>query len=100
MTATNENKDYKNKQLLTTEEAANYLGIDYNYFRKCRNKGYFGRDKYPAPAFVNIGNSEKGIRYRPVILDKWVEDYPSYTIPALFFKNTGGQSMNKNNKAA
>ena len=95
--ATEEKKN--NKQLLTTEEAANYLGIEYTYFRKCRNKGYFGLDKYPAPAFVNIGNSEKGIRYRPVVLDKWLEDYPSYTIPAQFFMQTGGQSMNRKLKS-
>lgn len=97
-TATNDNRDYKdckNKQLLTTKEAANYLGIEYNYFRKCRNKGYFGRDKYPAPPFINIGNAEKGIRYRVPDLDEWLANYPSYTFPAQFFKVTGGQSMSK-----
>lgn len=90
----------KNKKLLTTLEAANYLGIDYTYFRKCRNRGYFGRDKYPAPKFINIGDSEKGIRYRIEDLDEWLKNYPSYTIPALFFKNTIGNSMNKNRQAA
>ena len=100
MATNGENKNYNNsKQLLTSEEAAAYLGIEYNYFRKCRNRGYFGKDEYPAPPFINIGVAEKGIRYRLSDLDKWLANYPSYTIPAQFFKQTGGQSMNRKLKS-
>lgn len=81
------------KKLLTSEEAAQYLGIEYSWFRLCRNKGVFGRDNYPAPKFICIGNAEKSIRYRVKDLDEWLEGYPSYTTPTMFFKATGGESM-------
>ena len=64
------------KKLLTSKEAAAYLGIDYCNFRKQRNKGYFGKDKYPAPKFIYIGESFQGIRYRVTDLDKWLSGYP------------------------
>ena len=76
------------KKILNTKEAAAYLGIDYCNFRKQRNKGYFGRDRYPAPAFIDTGYSEQGFHYRVEVLDKWIENFPSYTIPALHFKAT------------
>lgn len=76
------------KKTLNTKEAAEYLGIDYCNFRKQRNKGYFGRDRYPAPAFIDTGISAQGFHYRVEDLDEWLRNFPSYTIPALHFKAT------------
>ena len=44
---------------MSSKEAAAYLGLDYCNFRKQRNKGYFGRDRYPAPDFCFIGIDQK-----------------------------------------
>lgn len=76
------------KKLLSSKEAAEYLGLDYCNFRKQRNKGYFGRDKYPAPPFINVGISEQGFMYRVEDLDEWLRNFPTYMIPALHFKET------------
>jgi len=76
------------KRLLSTKEAAAYLEIEYCNFRKQRNKGFFGRDRYPAPAFIDLGKSEQGFMYRVEDLDEWLKNFPSYTIPALHFKAT------------
>ena len=81
------------KKLLTSKEAAEYLGIDYCNFRKMRNKGYFGRDRYPAPKFINIGVSETGIRYRVTDLNEWLENFPTYNSTALHFKQTAEAEM-------
>lgn len=73
-------------ELLTTKEAAEFLNINYSYFRQCRNKGYFGRDKYGAPEFINFSaNNEKGIRYRKETLKTWIENYPRHKTPAEYF---------------
>jgi hypothetical protein len=79
------------KKLLSSKEAAAYLGIDYCNFRKQRNKGYFGHDKYPAPKFINIGTSFQGIRYRTTDLDKWLLNFPGSTSTEKFFSDKDPQ---------
>ena len=44
---------------MSSKEAAAYLRLDYCNFRKQRNKGYFGRDRYPAPNYCFIGEGEQ-----------------------------------------
>jgi hypothetical protein len=73
---------------MSSKEAAAYLGLDYCNFRKQRNKGYFGRDRYPAPDFCFIGIGEQGIRYLKSDLDRWRENFPRHNNVALAFKKT------------
>ena len=73
---------------MSSKEAAAYLGLDYCNFRKQRNKGYFGRDRYPAPDFCFIGVGEQGIRYLKSDLDRWRENFPRHNNVALAFKET------------
>ena len=73
---------------MSTKEAAEYLRIDYCNFRKSRNKGYFGRGHYPAPAFVFMGIGEQGIKYLKSDLDSWRNNFPKYNNVALAFKET------------
>ena len=81
------------KKLLTSKEAAAYLGLDYSNFRKSRNIGYFGRGRYPAPAFVNVGDTEQGIRYRVSDLDTWLENFPTFATPHEFYQAMQEQEM-------
>ena len=73
---------------MSSKEAAAYLGIDYCNFRKQRNKGYFGRDRYPAPDFCFLGIGEQGIRYLKSDLDRWRDNFPRHNQVALGFKQT------------
>ncbi len=74
--------------MMTSKLAAKYLGIDYCNFRKQRNKGYFGRDRYPAPDFIFQGEGEQGIRYLKSDLDRWRDNFPRHNNVALAFKQT------------
>ena len=76
------------KKTLSTKEAAEYLGFDYCNFRKQRNKGYFGRDRYPAPNYCFIGEGEQGMRYLKSELDRWRDNFPRHNQVALGFKQT------------
>lgn len=71
--------------LLSTKAAAKYLGLEYAYFRKWRNVGYFGRDRYPAPSFICFGENETMIRYHRAELDRWLAEFPRYQTPASYF---------------
>lgn len=81
------------KRVMTTREASEYTGIDYDYFRKARNRGYFGRDRYPAPKFFNFGDDQRTMRYLKEDLDIWLENYPRYNVPAEYFKKPATDGM-------
>ena len=76
------------KKTLSTKEAAEYLGFDYCNFRKQRNKGYFGRDRYPAPDYIFQGEGEQGMKYVKADLDRWLDNFPRHNQVALGFKQT------------
>ena len=73
---------------MSSKEAAAYLRLDYCNFRKQRNKGYFGRDRYPAPNYCFIGEGEQGMRYLKSELDRWRDNFPRHNQVALSFKQT------------
>ena len=73
---------------MSSKEAAAYLRLDYCNFRKQRNKGYFGRDRYPAPNYCFIGEGEQGMRYLKSELDRWRDNFPRHNQVALGFKQT------------
>ena len=49
-------------RLLTTQEAAEYMGISYRQFLKIRKRGYCGLPTYPAPPCTMIGKNKKKFR--------------------------------------
>ena len=61
--------------LMTTEEAAKYLGYSEYSLRKSRSKGQGTLGGKPAPPFVRIG--PKTIRYKQEDLDEWIESLQS-----------------------
>ena len=91
----NENGTITAGEILSTREAATYLGMEYAYFRKWRNIGYFGRDKYPAPPFLCYGENETMIRYHRVELDSWLAGYPRYQTPATYFATTSEKTKKR-----
>lgn len=56
--------------LLTTTDAADYLGYSERSLRKSRSKGQ-RLSGHPTPTFVRIGT--KTIRYKKEDLDQWIE---------------------------
>ena len=73
---------------MSSKEAAAYLRLDYCNFRKQRNKGYFGRDRYPAPDYIFQGEGEQGMKYVKADLDRWLDNFPRHNQVALGFKQT------------
>jgi excisionase family DNA binding protein len=62
------------KKLLTTAEAANYLGLSASYLNQLRVLGVKG-GKIESPPFIKIG---RAVRYRRIELDEWVKNKPTY----------------------
>ncbi len=63
------------KRLLTSIEAAEYLGISHSYLRQLRSEGQVGRRLSPPP-HIRIGKI--GIRYDVRDLEQWIDDQPRY----------------------
>ncbi len=59
------------KQLLTSKEAAAYLGLSEGYLRALRCTGQI-KGRLTPPPFVRIGRGRGGIRYARTDLDEWV----------------------------
>lgn len=62
------------KLLLTSKEAAAYLGISEGYLRVCRSTGKMGH--VTPPPYVLIGRA--GIRYDIRALRAWAASLPTY----------------------
>lgn len=58
----------KNPNLLTDEEAANYISMSVAYLRADRSRGPVGGST-PGPPWLRLGRS---IRYRKQDLDTWL----------------------------
>lgn len=63
------------KRLLTSIEAAEYLGISHSYLRQLRCEGQVGRRLSPPP-HIRIG--KVGIRYDIRDLEQWINEQPRY----------------------
>ncbi len=62
------------KLLLTSKEAAKYLGISEGYLRVCRSTGKMGG--VTPPPYVLIGRA--GVRYDIRALRAWADSLPTY----------------------
>lgn len=62
------------KLLLTSKEAAAYLGISEGYLRVCRSTGKMGH--VTPPPYVLIGRA--GVRYDIRALKAWAASLPTY----------------------
>lgn len=62
------------KLLLTSKEAAAYLGISEGYLRVCRSTGKMGH--VTPPPYVLIGRA--GVRYDIRALRAWAASLPTY----------------------
>lgn len=60
------------KRLLTSKEAANYIGVAESYLRQVRMTGQIGGRIAPPP-HIEIGRS---IRYDKADLDAWIDSLP------------------------
>lgn len=60
------------KRLLTSKEAANYIGLGESYLRQVRMTGRIGGRMAPSP-HIEIGRS---IRYDKADLDTWIDSFP------------------------
>jgi len=60
------------KRVLTTREAAAYIGVSYSYLRAIRNAGPVKGRVTPPPMILFDENSEKTARYLKEDLDKWL----------------------------
>jgi hypothetical protein len=61
------------KQLLTSREAATYIGVSEGYLRALRCAGQVKGRLIPPP-FVRVGKGRGGVRYVKVDLDTWIAD--------------------------
>jgi predicted DNA-binding transcriptional regulator AlpA len=60
------------KRLLTSKEAAAYIGVAESYLRQVRMTGQIGGRMVPPP-HIEMGRS---IRYDKVDLDNWIDALP------------------------
>ena len=68
-------KSIRKAALLTTEEAAEYIGVKATTLEQYRTTGQIN-DQTPMPAYVKIGNL---VRYEKTELDHWIrEDLPRF----------------------
>ena len=58
--------------LLSSKEAAAYLGISDSSLRQARAKGNTFSGKTPAPPYIRLG--EASIKYRRTDLDAWIDN--------------------------
>ena len=65
------------KRVLTTREAAEYLGISYSYLRTIRMTGQI-KERLAPPPHVFIG---RALRYVKEDLDRWIDAQPRHRIP-------------------
>lgn len=63
------------QQLLSTDEAANYLGVASNSLRRSRWSGILC--SIDAPSFIKLG--PKAVRYKKDVLDEWLANCASYS---------------------
>lgn len=87
-------------RLLTTQEAAEYMGISYRQFLKIRKRGYCGLPTYPAPPCTMIGKNKKKFRYRIDELDNWIKNMPKFHTIEEYrqrFKEAEEEVAEKNN---
>ena len=60
-------------QMMTTKQAAAYLGVGESSLNQARSFGYFGVNKtQTGPPYTKIG---KLVRYKAEDLDKWLEGF-------------------------
>lgn len=59
-------------QLLTSQEAAQYIGLSESYLRSLRSTGKI-KGRLDPPPFVRIGRGRGGIRYARKDLDLWMD---------------------------
>ena len=61
------------KRLLTSKEAAQYIGLSEGYLRALRCTGKV-KGRLTPPSFVRVGTGRGGIRYVKTDLDEWISD--------------------------
>ncbi|WP_455595374.1 helix-turn-helix transcriptional regulator [Cloacibacillus porcorum] len=69
----------RNTEILTTREAAEYLGISYSYLRTLRATPGARKNVSPPPQ-IYIGQSQKSVRYLRSDLDAWLKSRPRYLV--------------------
>jgi len=67
-----EKTESRSKRLLTSREAACYLGISYSYLRTIRMTGKI-KDRIGPPPHIHVG---KALRYVKEDLDAWIDSQP------------------------
>ena len=73
------------QQLLTTDQAAGYLGVASTTLRRSRWSGLLcGLD---APQFIKLGT--KAVRYRQEVLDQWLANCDTYSNTAQLPRAAG-----------
>lgn len=65
-------------QLLTSREAATYIGLSESYLRSLRSAGKIKGRVLPPP-FVRIGQGRGGVRYARKDLDEWMDGLERHT---------------------
>lgn len=63
------------RNVLTEQEAADYIGMSISYLRQDRCYGAIG-GRTPGPRFLKYG---RAVRYRLSHLEEWLEEHTQYS---------------------